>query len=173
MSSNPDVMDEFVESLRGHLVKAFDEDRVVKVNKRAYATFVHFYNYPAFFARGVSASEAENNHQMFSISPAKDGKVKLEHRVNMLSRDTYLPVKTGTPAAIGRYLAGHLNRIVRTVEPKYTHTKMNPRRRSPRSSEESKKAMELHHKQGISLKAAWAKVKKARPNGKKAASKKR
>lgn len=95
-------------------------------------TFVNFINLPKGTSTGGGA-EAENNRMAFSVEgfDAKDpeasppsGKIKVEMRVSALPREFKLRSKTGTPAQIARYLADFINRVVKEVEPHYTHTRM-------------------------------------------------
>lgn len=98
--------------------------------------FLNFYNLPqsVVSARAGGGAEAENNRMMFRVEPVAGGKVKLEHSVNALGRGYSLRGKTGTPAAVAKYLADHLNKVVREVPPNFTHTRSNPRRCNPRKA---------------------------------------
>jgi hypothetical protein len=94
--------------------------------------FVNFTNLPKGVGRAGGGAEAENNRMLFKIegfgqdtphSPPPTGKVKIELRVSSLPREYKLRGKTGTPAQIAKYLADFLNKVVKEVEPKFTHSK--------------------------------------------------
>ena len=86
----------------------------------------------ARFAAEGGGAEAENNRMLFSIkgfgketphSPPPTGKVKIEMMTSSLPREHKLRGRTGTPAQVAKYLADFLNKVVKEVEPKFTHTK--------------------------------------------------
>lgn len=97
-------------------------------------TMVHvqFVNLPTGVGSAGGGAEAMNNRMTFSIegfggetpnSPPPTGKVKLEQRVSFLPRANNLRGKTGTPSQVAKYLAAYLNKVVKEVEPKFTHTR--------------------------------------------------
>ena len=120
---------EFLEALAPHL--AFG-DRVIKISRGALggdSAFINFYTLPqaVYDRREGGGAEAENNRISFSVYPKGD-KVQIENRVNHVGdfRDNKmwnLRKKTGTPEAIAKYLAAHINRIAAEVPPKFTHTR--------------------------------------------------
>jgi len=111
-------------------------DRQVRIRKGGHDTvFLNFINLPHGVGGAGGGAEAENNRMMFVVSgfghesetaPPPTGKVKVELSVSALPRSYNLRAKTGTPSAIARYLADHLNRIAREVPPHFTHTAINP-----------------------------------------------
>jgi len=133
---------QFVEALQS---KINAEGRVVRIDGKVRGTgqiYVNFYNIPAGEAKANrgGGAEAENNRQMFVIGgfDRKDdnalaAKVKVELSVNSLSvsgmsyaeakAKTTLRAKTGSPAKIAEYLAAHINRMVKEIEPRLTHAK--------------------------------------------------
>ena len=95
------------------------------------AVSVNFINLPQGVGRAGGGAEAENNRMMFWVegfdkadehAPPPSGKVKVEQRVSALPRQYRLRAKTGMPAQVAKYLADFLNRVVKEVEPHYTHT---------------------------------------------------
>lgn len=128
----------FIEAVQAQLQVG---DRLVVFRNRSelgglrYDTvFVNFYNLPKDVAlrKAGGGAEGENNRQLFMIdgfgresprTPAPTSKVKIEQSVNALSRAYQLRGKTGTPAQVAKYLADHLNKVVREVEPNFTHTR--------------------------------------------------
>jgi hypothetical protein len=93
--------------------------------------YVNFINLPQGYGRAGGGAEAENNRMLFSIagfgkenphSPPPTGKVKLEVRVSSLPSQYRLRGKTGIPAQVAKYLADFLNKVVKEVEPRYTHS---------------------------------------------------
>lgn len=93
---------------------------------------VLFTNLPTGVGGAGGGAEAMNNRMIFGIegfgggtpnSPPPTGKVKIEQRVSFLPRANNLRGKTGTPAQVAKYLADYLNKIVKEVEPRFTHTR--------------------------------------------------
>lgn len=107
-------------------------DNVSRLAGTRYDTvFVHFYNLPKGVGRAGGGAEAENNRMMFKVegfgketphSPPPTGKVKIEMMVSALPREYRLRGKTGTPAQVAKYLADFLNKVVKEVEPRFTHS---------------------------------------------------
>lgn len=108
------------------------KDRVIRWNMGALrshdddAIYVNFFNLPN--AKG--GAEAENNRVMLEIEGFQSPKAKLKvgERVNMLGDWGTKPPfklrgKTGTPQVIARTVAQYLNRIVKEIPPKFTHSK--------------------------------------------------
>ena len=85
-------------------------------------------NLPQGVGKGGRGAEAMNNRWMCSVDkfakdggPPPTGKVKLEVMVSY--GFPKMRGKTGTPQAIAKALAAQLTKIVKEVEPKFTHTK--------------------------------------------------
>ncbi len=92
--------------------------------------YVNFINLPAGIGGAGGGAEAENNRMSFWVrgfgkddphAPPPSGKVKVEHHTSALPREYRLRAKTGTPSQIAKYLADFLNRVVKEVEPRFTH----------------------------------------------------
>jgi hypothetical protein len=95
--------------------------------------FVNLINLPPGVGGAGGGAEAENNRAMFTIAgwdpedpdaPAPTGKVKVDTSVNVFHRTHKLRAKTGSPAAICKYLADFINKVAKEVPPNFTHTKM-------------------------------------------------
>jgi hypothetical protein len=91
--------------------------------------YVNFINLPR---RLVGGAESENNRMSFTVegfgeetphNPPPTGKVKIEHRISALPREYRLRGRSGTPAQIAKYLADFLNKVVKEVEPRLTHSR--------------------------------------------------
>jgi hypothetical protein len=94
-----------------------------------YATFI---NLPEGSGRAGGGAEALNNRIVFSIegfggesphSPPPTGKVKIEYHSSFLPRGANIRGKTGTPAQVAKHLTTYLNKLVKEVEPNFTHTR--------------------------------------------------
>lgn len=128
--------EEFIKAVEAHLNLQGRQIRFDNVSKLAgtrYDTvFVNFINLPKGIGGAGGGAEAENNRMLFSIggfgretphSPPPTGKVKIEMLVSAMPREYRLRGRTGTPAQVAKYLADFLNKVVKEVEPKFTHTK--------------------------------------------------
>lgn len=113
------------------------DGRRVVVKNKSIGTYnmvsVTLINLPQGVGGAGGGAEAENNRLSFSIwgfdqqdpsAPAPDGKVKVEQTVSALPREYKLRSKTAPPSAIAKYLADFINKVVKEVAPKFTHTKM-------------------------------------------------
>ena len=116
-------------SLQGRRITFDNESRLV--GNRYDSVFVNFINLPTGKGGAGGGAEAENNRMSFTIegfgkdtphSPPPTGKVKIEMRVSALPREYKLRGKTGTPAQVAKYLADFLNKVVKEVEPRFTHS---------------------------------------------------
>ena len=129
--------EEFIRAVEAHLDlqgRQVTFDNVSRLAGTRYDTvFVNFINLPKGVGGAGGRAEAENNRMAFFIdgfgketpnSPPPTGKVKIEMRISALPQEYRLRGKTGTPAQIAKYLADFLNKVVKEVEPKYTHTKL-------------------------------------------------
>lgn len=135
--------DEFKEYLASKLKL---DGRVVRISghsKGSGQMFVNFFNLPEAVVgagRGGGA-EAENNRQMFVVvgfdrndPKAVVPKVKVELSASTLRGEgesysesrarTNLRGKTGAPAKVAEYLAAHINKMVKEIEPRLTHEKI-------------------------------------------------
>lgn len=129
---SPSMTDEqrFIDAFRTHLQIG---DRQVHARDTGHQqAFVNYINLPEGVGDAGGGAEAENNRMHFEIYSGKGnyyqktippGKVKIEMHVSALPRTYKLRAKTGTPEAIGKYLADFLNMIAREVPPKFTHTR--------------------------------------------------
>lgn len=130
--------EEFIKAVEAHLNLqgrqiSFDNvNKFAPTNHRYETVYVTFINLPTGVGGAGGGAEAMNNRMSFSIdgfggetpnSPPPMGKVKLEQRTSFLPRANNLRGKTGTPAQVAKYLADYLNKIVKEVEPKLTHTR--------------------------------------------------
>jgi len=128
--------EEFIKMVESHLNlqgRQIKFDNVSKLAGVRYDTvFVNFINLPKGVGSAGGGAEAENNRMAFSIkgfgketphSPPPTGKVQVEHRLSAMPREYRLRGKTGTPAQVAKHLADFLNKVVKEVEPRYTHTK--------------------------------------------------
>jgi hypothetical protein len=130
--------EEFIKMVESHLNLQgrqifFDNVNKFAPPKSRYTTvYVTFINLPKGVGGAGGGAEAENNKVVLTIegfggetphNPPPTGKVKIEHRTSALPREYRLRGKTGTPAQVAKYLADFLNKVVKEVEPKYTHTK--------------------------------------------------
>jgi len=93
--------------------------------------YVNFINLPRSIGGAGGGAEAENNRSSFWVrgfdrsdphAPPPRGKVKIEMANSTLPREIRLRGKTGTPQQVARYLADFLNRVVREVPPRLTHS---------------------------------------------------
>jgi hypothetical protein len=129
--------EEFIKDVESHLDLQGRQISFNNLNslagKRYDTVYVNFINLPKGVGGSGGGAEAENNRMSFTIegfgqetphSPPPTGKVKIEARVRALFPAQYkLRGKTGTPAQVAKYLADFLNKVVKEVEPKYTHSK--------------------------------------------------
>ena len=130
--------EEFIKAVESHLKLdgrqiSFDNvNQFAPRGKQYEMVQVLFTNLPTGVGSAGGGAEAMNNRMIFSIegfggetpnSPPPTGKVKLEQRVSFLPRANNLRGKTGTPAQVAKYLADYLNKIVKEVEPRLTHTR--------------------------------------------------
>lgn len=106
------------------------------------SAYVNFVNLPEEIVarKAGGGAEAQNNRMSFWVegfngsdphAPPPTGKVKVEMRTSALPREYWLRAKTGKPGAIAHYLADFLNKVVREVPPKYTHTRVDETARRP------------------------------------------
>lgn len=119
--TEPMSPEDFVKALEG---KLNIKDRRVQPKVRGDSIYINFYNLPkSVGGGGGGGAEAENNRMMFVVD-FKDGnaKAKIKHSVNALDRKYDLRAKTAHPAKIADYLAAHLNKVVKEVEPNLTHS---------------------------------------------------
>mgnify|MGYP003422081184 CR=1 FL=1 len=100
---------------------------------RSDAVYINFINLPEGVGGAGGGAEVENNRMLFRVegfdktdehAPPPTGKVKVELQTSALPREHKLRAKAGTPSQIAKYLADFINKIVKDVEPKYTHTKV-------------------------------------------------
>jgi hypothetical protein len=129
--------EEFIKMVESHLKldgRQISFDNVNRFGGVRYGTVhVNFINLPKGVGGAGGGAEAENNRMLFSVegfgeetphSPPPTGKVRVELRVRALFPDQYkLRAKSGTPAQVAKYLADFLNKVVKEVEPKLTHSK--------------------------------------------------
>ena len=125
----------FIEYLES---KADLKGRVLSIRDRAHAStmlYINFFNLPEADVRANrgGGAEAENNRQMYRVEgfDKKDvdkpvAKVKVELTLDMLGRGpdrakTKLRAKSGPPAKIAEYLAAHISKMVKEIEPRHTH----------------------------------------------------
>lgn len=104
-------------------------DRKIVVNSSdAFGTtptiYVNFFNLPRAVAAQSDRAELENNRALFSVSIAREGKVKIEHMGGALPRSHRMRAKTADLVTVARHLGLFLATVVREIEPKYTHTKI-------------------------------------------------
>lgn len=127
--------EDFIEMVKRHLSI---EDRQIRFKNESnlggtrYDTvYVNFYNLPKGSGSGGGGAEAENNRMLFSIEgfgqsdpheAPPSGKVKIEMKVSALPREYRMRAKSGPPEAVARYLADFLNKVVKDVPPKLTHS---------------------------------------------------
>lgn len=95
--------------------------------------YMDFINLPSGVGGAGGGAEAENNRMMFSVdgfdrkdndAPPPSGKLKVEMRLSTLPREHKLRAKSGTPAQVAKYLADFINKVVKEVPPRFTHTKV-------------------------------------------------
>lgn len=122
----------FSDLLRSHLEL---QGRQIFYKEGATALFVNFVNLPEGIGSAGGGAEAQNNRMMFTITwprvrgvyaddkAVAEGQVRVEQSVSALPREYRLRAKSGRPEVIARYLADFINRVVREVPPKYTHTR--------------------------------------------------
>jgi hypothetical protein len=128
--------EEFIKMVESHLNldgRQIYFDNLNNLGGARYDTvYVNFINLPKGVGGSGGGAEAENNRMRFSIegfgketphSPSPTGKVKIEHRTSAMPREYRLRGKTGTPAQVAKYLTDFLNKVVKEVEPKLTHSK--------------------------------------------------
>jgi hypothetical protein len=88
------------------------------------SVYVNFVNLP----EGLGGAEAENNRASYWVrgfgpaSSPQSSKVKVEESTTVF-RNHHMRAKTGTPEAVLRTLADHLNKLAREVPPNFTHTR--------------------------------------------------
>jgi hypothetical protein len=90
--------------------------------------YINFVNLPQGVGAAGGGAEAENNRASFWIrgfgradAPSPSGKLKIEQS-NTVFRKHKLRGRTAAPGAIAKYLVEFLARLVREVEPHFTHT---------------------------------------------------
>lgn len=110
--------------LDGRQVKIRAEDM-----SRDDSVYVNFINLPSGVGGAGGGAEAENNRMSFWVhgfpkdGAASKGTVKVEMSNSALPREYKLRGKTGTPEQIAKYLSDFINKVVKEVEPSFTHTK--------------------------------------------------
>ncbi|KKK91675.1 hypothetical protein LCGC14_2710540, partial [marine sediment metagenome] len=98
------------------------------------AVYVNFVNLPEEIVarKAGGGAEALNNHISFWVlgfdgsdphAPPPTGKVKVEMQTSALPKEYRLRAKTAPPGDIAQYLADFINKVVREVPPKYTHSR--------------------------------------------------
>ena len=125
---------EFMEALK----KQVDlKGRILKVKNYGLGQTDHIYvtliNLPEGIGGAGGGAEAENNRLSLSVwgfdkkdehAAPPTGKVKVELSVNALGRDKVkFRGRTDTPEKIVKYIADFLSKVVKDVEPNYTHSK--------------------------------------------------
>jgi hypothetical protein len=100
------------------------------------SVYVNFVNLPPDVGGAGGGAEAENNRASFWIEGFRYDpsvpvdKVKVESSNNVFHRPwrgapgVPFRAKTGSPAVVAQYLADYLARVVATVPPNFTHTKV-------------------------------------------------
>jgi len=121
MSTAKDGVEEFVKLVESQLVL---NGRRIRFTKYGTMTFINFFNFPSEVCGGGGGAELENNRMMFSVGGFGKDRVMVEMRVSALPRGYRLRKKTGTPPQIAKYLSDFINKVVREVEPNFTHTKL-------------------------------------------------
>lgn len=120
--------EDFTAELKKHVKLDGRTLRIQGADSMGTDVYVNFYNLPEGVGGAGGGAEAENNRMMFAIRGFKrDGsptdRVKIEQVVrSTFPREMSLRAKSGPPAAIAKYLADYISKIVREVEPKLTHT---------------------------------------------------
>lgn len=129
---------QFVEELRGHLrlQGRHISIRVTPlrlVRDQADDVYINFVNLPEGVGGAGGGAEAENNRASFWVrgfgfngAPTPTGKIKVELS-NSVFRMEGIPnmrAKTAAPGVVAKYLADYINKIVETVPPNFTHTKV-------------------------------------------------
>lgn len=123
--------EDFISNLKSHL--SLKGRQVTFTNKNSFdntysSVFVNFTNLEKIGDR----AEAENNRVMLVVTgfgkEAPDaepptGKVKVEMKLSTLPSQYRLRAKSGTPAQIAKYIADFLNKVVKEVEPRLTHSR--------------------------------------------------
>jgi hypothetical protein len=136
----------FVDALREHLQIG---DRYISSRvesswgpRKDEEVYVNFVNLPIAVVqrREGGGAEAENNRASFWIrgfgtAGAPASRVKIECSNSVFSPAHKLRAKTGSPAAVAKYLAEFLNRIARDVPPRFTHTTVSEARRGKKTFE--------------------------------------
>lgn len=84
---------------------------------------VRFVNLPKGVGGAGGGAEAENNRMSFMIHFDQNptGKIKVEQIVTF-DRKYKMRAKSGHPAKVAKYLADYISKIVKEVEPEFTHT---------------------------------------------------
>ena len=120
-AAEPMSPEDFVKALEGKLQI---KDRRVQPKVSGDTIYINFYNMPKSLGRGGGGgAEAENNRMMFIVRfKDENAKAKVELSVNALDQKYSLRAKTGHPAKIADYLAAHINKVVKEVEPNLTHS---------------------------------------------------
>ena len=99
--------------------------------KRYDSVYINFYNLPEGLGGAGGGAEGENNRMSFWVegfdkddphAPPPTGKVKVKLSNSALPRSYNLRAKTAEPEKIAKYVAEFLNKVVREVPPKFTHT---------------------------------------------------
>lgn len=128
---------DFIELLRSKLNVGDRKvvfDNYNQYNKTYSTVFIHYINLPENLAGGDA--ESENNRLMLQVSgfgkeehaPPPSGKVKVELSISAVQDAAKgrlrMRAKSGTPEQIAKYVADFLNMVAKTIEPRYTHTKV-------------------------------------------------
>lgn len=125
---------EFEEMVRRHLEIS---DRQIRFREASGGgtLFVDFINLPTGVGGAGGGAEAQNNRLSFLVAwprgqgayasdkPVAPGKLRIEMGSSALPREFNMRAKAAAPEAIARYLADFLNKVVREVPPKFTHTR--------------------------------------------------
>lgn len=124
-------VDEFAKELESHLKL---DGRQIRIDTKGFAgsrqtVYVSFVNLPHGVGSAGGGAEAMNNRMVFSVEgfskeggPPPAGKVKVQLTASSLPSEYRLRAKSGPPNAVVKYLADFINKVVKEVPPKYTHT---------------------------------------------------
>jgi len=125
-AATPMSAEEFKREVEKHL-NIGDRQVSVRVDTSfgTVGVYINLVNLPKGVGGAGGGAEAENNRMMFSVrfpdNPAD--KVKVEQTVSRMDRKYKMRAKSGHPAQVAKYVADFINKVVKEVEPKFTHTK--------------------------------------------------
>lgn len=115
----PDDSAQIIAAIQPHLKIG---DRQIRFRAMKPGVWIDYINLPKGVGGAGGGAEAENNRFALNVEPKGD-KYKVDTKVSAIGRQYKLRGRTAPLDKLGQYIAKHLNKLAKEVEPKFTHTK--------------------------------------------------